>query len=66
MKPNSQCMTLKCLTNSTDKIAPALSHYVFIGQVKLEVGHPTLLKPMLDAYDLREQMHSRSLDTVSV
>lgn len=41
VKPDSQCMTLKCLTNSTKKIAPVLANSVFVGQLKLEVsqGH---------------------------
>lgn len=54
VKPHSQCMTLKCLTNSAEKIAPALADYVFAGQLKSEVGQLTLLKPMLNACDLKE------------
>ena len=54
VKPHSQCMTLKCLTNSSKKIALALADYVFAGQLKSEVGQPTLLKPMLNACDHRK------------
>lgn len=57
VKPHSQCMTLKCLTNFAEKIAPALADSVFTGQLKSEVGQPTLVKPMLNACDLREQIH---------
>ena len=57
VKPHSQCMTLKCLTNSAKKIAPALADFVFAGQLKLEVDQPTLLKPTLNACDHREHIH---------
>lgn len=33
VKPHSQCMTLKFLTTSTEKIAPPLADSVFIGQL---------------------------------
>ena len=34
VKPHSQCMTIKCLTNSAKKIAPALADSIFVGQLK--------------------------------
>lgn len=58
VKLHSQCMTLKCLMNSAEKITPALADYVFAGQLKSEVGQPTLLRPMLNACDHKEQIHS--------
>jgi len=57
VKPHSQCMTLKCLINSAEKIAPVFVDSNFVGKLKLEVGQPTLLKSMLNACDLREHIH---------
>jgi len=57
VKPHSQCMTLKCLTNSAEKIAPTLADSIFAGQLKSEVDQPTLLKMMLNACNLKEHIH---------
>ena len=57
VKPHSQCMTLKCIINSTEKMAPALTDPIFTGQLNSEVGQPTLLKQMLNACDYKEQIH---------
>ena len=54
VKRHSQCMTLKCLTNATEKIAPTLADSVLTGQLKSKVGQPTLLKPILNACNLTE------------
>lgn len=56
VKPHSQWMTLKCIINSTEKMAPALANYVFTAQLKSEVGQPTLLKKMLNACDFKDQI----------
>jgi len=57
VKMHNQCMTLMCLTNSAEKIAPTLSDSIFVGKLNLEVGQPTLLKPMWNAWDHIEQIH---------
>ena len=57
VKPHSQCMTLKCIINSAEKMAPALGDSVFTGQLKSKVGQPTLLKQMLNTGDYKEQIH---------
>ena len=54
VKPHSQCMTLKCIINSVEKMVPALADSVFAGQLKSEVGQPTLLKKMLNACDFKD------------
>ena len=56
VKPHSECMTLKCIINSTEKMAPALADSVFTGQLKYEVGQSTLLKQMLNACDFKEKI----------
>ena len=38
VKPHSQCMTLKCIINSAEKMAQALADSVFIGQLKSKVS----------------------------
>ena len=57
VKPHSQCMTLKCIINSAEKMSLALADSVFVGQLKSKVGQPTLLKQMLNACDYKEQIH---------
>ena len=59
VKPHSQCMTLKCIINSAEKMAPALADVVFAGQLKSEVGQPTLLKQMLNACNFKEQIQKQ-------
>ena len=56
VKPHSQCMTLKCVINCAKKMAPALADSVFAGQIKSEVGQPTLFKQMLNACNFKEQI----------
>jgi len=56
VKPHSQWMTLKCIINSVENMAPALVDSVFSTQLKSEVGQPTLLKQMLHACDFKEQI----------
>ena len=57
VKPHSQCMTLNCIINSAEKIAPALTNSVFTGQLKFEVGQPNLLKSMMNACNFKDQIH---------
>jgi len=56
VKPHSQWMTLKCIINSAEKMAPALADFVFSAQIKSEVDQPTLLKQMLNACDFKEKI----------
>jgi len=57
VKPHSECMTLKCIINSAENIAPMLADSAFAGQLQSKVGKPTLLKPILNACEHREQIH---------
>ena len=57
VKPHSQCSALSCIINSTEKIVPALADVVFRGKLKSEVGQPVLLKSMLNACKLKDQIH---------
>ena len=57
VKPHSQCSALNCIINSAEKIAPTLADSVFSGQLKSEVGQPPLLKTMLDACKIKDQIH---------
>ena len=59
VKPHSQCVTLKCIINSTEKMVPALADVAFAGQLKSEVGQTTLLKKMLNTCDFKEQIHKQ-------
>lgn len=56
VKPHSQWMTLKSLMTSVEKIVPTLTNVIFAGQLNVEVGQLTLLKPMLDICDLKNHM----------
>ena len=49
-------MTVRCIMNAAEKVAPALMDAVFAGQLSTEVGQPTLLKPMLENYNFRDQI----------
>ena len=57
VKPHSQWMTMKFLITPAKKIVLTLANSVLVGQLKSEVGQPTLLKLMLDICNLKEQMH---------
>ena len=63
VKPHSQCMTLKCIINSAEKIVPALADSVFTRQLKSEVGQPPLLKSMLNACKFKYQIHKQLVDS---
>ena len=56
VKPHSQCMTIRCIMNAAEKVAPALMDVVFAAQLSTEVGQPTLLKPMLEGCNFRDQI----------
>ncbi len=56
VKPHSQCMTVRCIMNAVEKVAPALMDAVFTAQLSTEVGQPTLLKPMLENCNFRDQI----------
>ena len=56
-------MTLKCLLVSIEKMVTALINAVFIGQLKAKVNQPTLLKTMLDIFDMKDRMQDYSLCT---
>jgi len=56
VKPHSQCMTLKCIINSAEKMALALAAAVFAGQLKSKVDQLTLLKQMMNACNFKEQI----------
>jgi len=55
-------MTLRCLTTSTQKMVPALTDAIFVGQLKSVIDELTKLKLMADICDLKYQMQmSQSL-----
>ena len=56
VKPHSQCMMVRCIMNAAEKVASALMDAVFAAQLSTEVGQPTLLKPMLDNCNFRDQI----------
>ena len=56
VKPHSQCMMVSCIMNAAEKVAPALMDAVFAAQLSTEVGQPTLLKPMLDKCNFKDQI----------
>ena len=56
VKPHSQWMTLKCIINLAEKMAPSLVDSVFLAQLKSEVGQPNFLKQMLHACDFKDQI----------
>lgn len=57
VKPHSQCMTVRCIMNVAEKVAPALMDAVFAAQLSTEINQPTLLKPMLDSCNFKDQVH---------
>lgn len=56
VKPHSQYMTLRFLTTSSEKMAPALTDAIFDGQLKAEVSRLTQLMPMVDICNLKDRM----------
>ena len=56
VKPHSQWMTVKCITNAAEKLVPALVDAVFAAQLSTEVSQPTLLKPMLNTCNFKDQV----------
>ena len=57
VKPHSQWMTVKCITNTSEKVAPALVDAVFAAQLSAKISQPTLLKPMLNTCNFKDQVH---------
>ena len=57
VKPHSQWMMVKCITNAAEKVAPAFVDVVFAAQLNAEISQPTLLKPMLDTCNFKDQVH---------
>ena len=57
VKLHSQSMMVKCITNATEKLAPTLVDSVFATQLSAEISRPTLLKPMLDTCNFKDQAH---------
>ena len=56
VKPHSQWMTLKYITDFAEKMVPTLANSVFLAQLKAKDSHLTLLKQILNACDVKEQM----------
>ena len=56
VKPHSQWMTLKYITDFVEKMVPALANSVCLAQLKGKESQPTLLKQILNACDVKEQM----------
>ena len=56
VKPHNQCMTVRCIMNAAEKVAPALMDAVFAAQLSTEISQPTLLKPMLDNCNFKDQI----------
>ena len=56
VKPHSQWMTVKCIINAAEKMVPALIDSVFSAQIKEEFSQPTLLKPMLNTCNFKDQI----------
>ena len=57
VKPHSQWMTVKCIMNAAEKVAPALIDVVFAAQLRTEINQQTLLKPMLETCNFKDQVH---------
>ena len=49
-------MTLKCIINSAEKMALALTDSFFARQLKSEVRQQTLIKQMLNTCNYKEQI----------
>ena len=56
VKPHSQWMTVKCITNLAEKVVPALIDSVFAAHLSAEVGQPTLLKSMMNTCSFKDQI----------
>lgn len=57
VKPHSQWMMVKCITNTAKKAAPTLVDAVFAAQLSAKISQPNLLKPMLNTCNFKDQVH---------
>ena len=56
VKPHSHWMTLKYIINFAEKIVLALADSVCLTQPKMEDSQPTLLRQILNACNVKEQI----------
>ena len=59
IKPYYQYQTLQSLNDSTKRSQPTLSNLVFKGQVRSRISQPAHLKPMLDIFQLHDQIQKK-------
>ena len=59
IKPYHQYQNLQYLIGSTKRSQSKLSNMIFKGHVRLHISQPSQLKPMLDIFQLREEIKKK-------
>ena len=60
VKPHSQWLMLHCLIDTSSYMLPPLSDAIFTGQMRIRLGQPPKVKPMLHILQLKEQMETKT------